>query len=233
MGSSFRGRRPEELRGRDAARRARGDRAGYLKLPGGRLTADSGYQGVPTSPGRTAHRQDSSFSCGVGGRRPMLTNPHYSRMEPANNASLRETFVLGVPGWTTRRQSTGTLHGVRPSRSILPLQQGILTGQVSLDYSRSHPAGRAKWLCRTGGDVGSTSARPTRASPAPPCSCARRDQCPPQRGSGIPIDTALHAELVRRWAALGACPVRRYVAHPGFVCQGESTPPVLARTIRS
>lgn len=58
----------------------------------------------------------------------------------------------------------------------------------------SQPADRAKRLCRTGGDVGSTSARPPCAPPTPPCACARRDQCPLERGSGLQIDTALHAE---------------------------------------
>jgi len=80
------------------------------------------------------------------GRYREAPSPHYSRIQLANNAGLKEPLAVGGPGRIERRRYTVTLHPfhgrrdgypVRLAPGILRLQAGIATGQVSPDYSRA------------------------------------------------------------------------------------------------
>ena len=102
------------------------------------------------SSGQPRRRRPRNPSLGCGslraveihrhhGKRPpssLRISPHNSRTAFANYAGLGETLVAGGPGRIRRRRGTVTLRGVRPPPSILPLQAGMATGQVSPDCSR-------------------------------------------------------------------------------------------------
>jgi len=94
-------------------------------------------------PSHDPVRQPTS-PCLPRGRAPR-SSPRYSRIQLANNAGLRESFVVKNPGRIERRRSTVTLHPsrgtrdgylVRPPPGIPSLQARSAPGQVSPDYSR-------------------------------------------------------------------------------------------------
>jgi hypothetical protein len=67
----------------------------------------------------------------------MQASLHYSRMEPANTAGLRETLMVGGEERIARCLCVVTWRGIQPPSRILSLQAGMAVGPVSPDYSRA------------------------------------------------------------------------------------------------
>jgi hypothetical protein len=116
MGSSCVAGAQGDFKRRDAARRASGDRAGCLKLPGDKLCADLEYQGTPTSPGSTAHAEHTPFSCGAVGQKPMTTSGSLIKgccpagvfavvLNPSAKIWIRQDGRNGSGGQTKRQTS--------------------------------------------------------------------------------------------------------------------------------